>query len=38
MYQFLCGFCVGVYVGTKYNMKPFIKKIEQQLKSIEKKD
>tara|TARA_B110000902_G_C14237981_1_gene561347 strand:- start:238 stop:357 length:120 start_codon:yes stop_codon:yes gene_type:complete len=28
MYKFILGFISGVYVGSKYDMKPFINKIE----------
>lgn len=32
MWEFLCGFSAGIYVGTYYNCKPCIKFIVQFVK------
>jgi hypothetical protein len=34
MWQFLCGFGTGVYVGTYYNCKPIIEYIRIKAKEI----
>ena len=31
MQQFICGFLIGVYIGTYYNCKPFINNVEDLL-------
>ena len=28
MYQFLCGFVLGVFVGTRYNLSPYVDSAE----------
>ena len=38
MYQFICGLCVGIYIGTKYDMKPYITRIEKELDDLKKKE
>jgi len=32
MYKFVLGFVIGVYVGTHYNCKPTLERIEQFLR------
>ena len=34
MWQFLCGFGTGVYVGTYYNCKPVIEYVRLKVKEI----
>ena len=34
MWQFLCGFGTGVYVGTYYNCKPVIEYVRIKMKEI----
>tara|TARA_B110001452_G_scaffold264893_2_gene268654 strand:+ start:536 stop:730 length:195 start_codon:yes stop_codon:yes gene_type:complete len=41
MYQFICGFCFGAYVATKYDLGPYVDTAEfamkRFLKEAEKK-
>ena len=34
MWQFICGFGTGVYVGTYYNCKPVIEYLRMKAKEI----
>ena len=37
MYRFLGGFCLGVYVGTKYNFTNYVDRIDKEWKTLYKK-
>ncbi len=36
MIQVIVSFCAGVYVGTEYEMMPYVNKMKQFAKSLEK--
>lgn len=38
MLQIVISFCAGVYVGTEYEMLPYVDKVRDVLGTIEKKD
>ena len=38
MLQIVISFCAGVYVGTEYEMLPYVEKARDILGTIEKKD
>lgn len=38
MLQIVFSFCAGVYVGTEYDMLPYVDKVKSTLATIEKKE
>ena len=34
MYQIFFGFCAGVYVGTYYDCKPCLSKVQDMIKNL----
>ena len=37
MWQMLCGFSLGIYIGTYYNCKPMIEQVVLMVKDVQKK-
>ena len=37
MLQIVLSFCAGVYVGTEYEMMPYVEKVKATLRGMEKK-
>ena len=38
MIRFLCGYILGTYCGTYYDLKPYFNKIFNELKKIKKQN
>jgi len=38
MFQFVLGFSLGVYVGTEYDLSPYVEASKDFFKNIKKKD
>lgn len=34
MYQYLIGFACGIYIGTRYDMKPYVDSTEKSMKEF----